>query len=190
MTLKKKLAIALVLVMLVFTGFAVVAFYFDGAVFIFGGLTVGLIVIISAFVWLISSAGVGLAQLARHAQCKQGNDELTGLTARFNEMSDALEAAKIAVSSADSTIADHEANIKKAAQRLEKFATGEFSVNMNYGQQSHINTTILVLSRTLVAIINDLQGVAIAMAAGDFKRRIAIEKYSGCLTGYYMAWLE
>ena len=79
----------------------------------------------------------------------------------------------------NSIISAYETELENMSARMEKLAAGEFSANMGYGQKSRHTSAASASARTLDEIVRALQSVAAAGTAGDFKKRLDAEKYSG-----------
>ena len=86
---------------------------------------------------------------------------------------------KEAANLTNSIISIYEEELANMAACMEKFAAGEFSANIGYGQKSRHIAAAAAMARSLDMFSADMQNMMASAAAGDFTQRLDAEKYKG-----------
>ena len=186
-TLRTRIYTVFAVIILIFAGFAGVAVFAGHIGIILGAAAVALGFIIFLMDKLLRLVADPAAQLAQSAKnLIEGN--LKNMTKHesddeFGQLSDSLAHAAdtlIKLQEAEKAIAGYEKELDDMSNHIEKLANGELSaIRTGYGQKSRHMTAALALSRTLHEIAADIQNLVSSAASGDFKKRLAAEKYSG-----------
>lgn len=191
MALRAKFILAFSVIALIFAGFAAVAIFAAQTGIILGAAALGLLLIFVMLSILIHGVADPAARLADSAKnladgefkanipLFDNDDEIGRLSRHLSRGADALLKLQEANRKAAAIIEGNERELENVAARMEEFINGELAANMGYGQKSRHIAATFVLARTLSEIVADTNGLIIAATSGDFRKRLAAEKYEG-----------
>jgi len=185
MALQGKFALVFTAIVLVFLGLVAVALFLPRIEIIIVVAVSGLILILAMLSILNRNVSQPVAQLLQLAK-NLNDDDFKNMTPydsddELGQLSDCLARTADSLAKlheARQTIANYESDLENLSAQMEKILAGDLaSVKMGFGKNSRYMATAFVLARTLHEIAADMQGLATAAAAGDFKKRVEAEKY-------------
>jgi len=187
MTVRAKFNSAIAFVVLIFVGFAATAVFVEHIGIIIGAALVALgmmLIVLTDLMRNVSHPAEKLLESAKsladgdfkNIVSYESDDEFGQLSSQLSQIANRLSK----LPEANQSITSLQSELDNVSMHMEKFINGELaSARMGFGKKSRHVATAFVLARTLHENVADMQGLAAAIAAGDFSKRLAAEKYGG-----------